>query len=130
MTTAVWRVSGATFDVDGFLRRFSALSPEAVWRKGEIGVGGRVSADSGFNKTLFETTSPEVLSEEVEEMLRQWRDAAEALVALGIASMLDVGLMVGGQHAFTGSVFIDPKALRVLATLKIGLNISAYPSSD
>ncbi|MCP3098374.1 hypothetical protein LZ198_05715 [Myxococcus sp. K15C18031901] len=130
MTIVIWRASGASFDIDAFLRHFPALSPDATWRKGEIGVGGRVATDSGFNKTLFEAASSEVVSAQIEKVLWQWRDVAETLVALGVAPMLDVGLVVGGERAFTASVFIDAKALQVLATLKIGLTVSAYPSND
>jgi hypothetical protein len=130
MTIAVWRASGVTFDVDGYMRRFSALAPDAVWRKGDVGVGGRVSADSGFNKTLFEATSPDLVSVQIVKALQEWRDAAEALVAQGVGSMLDLGIVVGGPHAFTGSVFLDVNALQLLATLKIGLTVSAYPSTD
>ena len=130
MTIAVWRASGVTFDVDRYLHRFPALTPEAVWHKGQARLGGRLSTGSGFNKTLFEATSSDAVSEQIVKALEQWRDAAEALVAQEVVSVLDLGLVVGSPHAFTGNVYVNVNALHLLATLKIGLTVSAYPSRD
>ena len=132
MTAAVWRVSGETFDVDGFLRNHPTLDENvnAVWHKGEAWRGGRVHAESGFNATLFESASTAEVSDDMEKALQQWRGVAEALLAQGAESTIDVALMVGGEKSFASSVFVDAKVLQLLATLKIGLEISAYPVSD
>jgi hypothetical protein len=48
----------------------------------------------------------------------------------GIGCEIDVGMIVGGEMAFTASLSLEPSFLKELADRQISLVCSAYPSSD
>lgn len=129
MAIATLRVSALDFKVDEFLSRFSALAPDAIWRRGHKH-GPRTAETSGFNLHAFETSSPNSIESEVVNFIRLRKSELEALAAESVACGIDIGLMAGSESQFTSSVSLGVETLRLLADSKVGLTVSAYPSSD
>lgn len=127
--STVLRIFGRDFEVDAFLRRYQALAPSAVWRMGEVRLGGRKNFDSGLSLAVEDGAS-------WIQMVPDLRVAGIALDALvadarrsGAAAELDIAMAVGGS-SYTASISLSSSQLEALARLGVVVTVSAYPVSE
>ena len=128
MRLAVLRASGTAFDPVSFLAGHS-LAAEAGWRAGEPDRKGRPRPESGFNLLVAEQDDEATFLAAVGNFLRDRQAMLSALAVQGAATELDIGLTVGSDVHFTASIALTPQLLAELAKARIGLRVSAYPSS-
>jgi hypothetical protein len=127
--SAVWRVSANDFDVDAYLLKH-ALSADAVFRKGETARDARAREQSGFNLVVSEADDAVTQVNEALKFIRQQQEALADLAALGIKSEIDFSLYVGSSESFVTSIHISEHVMAELAALGVGIDVTAYPTSD
>jgi hypothetical protein len=89
-----------------------------------------VNSTSGFNFELPRCQSRNDLSLQLIEFCHHYRKPIAALNEREIRSTIDVGFAVGDKLHYTGTIDFPPHLLHALASLKVHLEVSAYPSSD
>jgi len=127
MYIAVLRASGKTFDPDLFVR-LHQLTPDVVWHAGELGPGGRVRPESGFNLTIADVPSPREIMSAVRASIDLEGPALRALRDAGVGATIDVGLTVGGDPMMTASVRLSRDDLATLVEAGVQFEVSAYPA--
>ena len=128
MIVAVLRVQGRTLSVDLCLNWIPEDRLQRVWRVGEMRLGGRISEASGFTLHLSEGDDGRQVVEDSLAALQPIASRLAELVDGGATAEIDLGLMVQADAPL--SVEISPSYLQVLERCKIGIRVSAYPSSD
>ena len=129
MIVAVLRVSGTKFDVDRFVQHY-AITPDISWRGGVSDSVGRVRSDSGFNLTIADAPSTDMLISQITSWIQQNEDTLMALGTAGASGIVDIGLTVGTSEQFTSSIVLAPQELALLSGFGLTLSVSAYPASD
>jgi hypothetical protein len=129
MRLAVFRVFGNEFDPEDFVKRFG-FSPDCLWLAGIPDPVGRVRSTSGFNLTIADEASGNLLVRHVCDWVKTNSMALRSMKGFGASAEIDVGLSVGASGQFTTSVTWVPSELALLAECGVGLCFSAYPSSD
>ena len=129
MRLAVIRVAGVQFDTAKYTRQYG-FTPDVVWRAGKADHVGRVHADSGFNLTIADANSAEMLVQQIRSWFQENKSALLALNEFKGAAVIDVGLAVGTSAEFTASVRFAGSDLRFLAETGVELSVSAYPAGD
>jgi len=128
--TAVWRIRGHDFDVEGFLSERPSLTPSFVWKKGDRRRGRRrKEEDSGANIPLCEHPGIDSVMRVVRKWLILCRNDLRALKRCGASSVLDLGVYVGSPEQFAARVEIQPDDALQLARAGVAVAVSAYPVS-
>lgn len=128
MYVAVLRVSGKAFDPDRFVEQHG-FTPDVVWHAGELGPGGRVRPESGFNLTIADAPTPREIVPELRLWVRSEEAALRALGESGVRPVIDVGLAVGIDPTLVASVTLEVSDLSSLAALGVAFRVSAYAAS-
>ena len=129
MIFTVLRVQGSDFAVDTFLNG-RRLDVSAVWHKGQPSRRGSNHDDSGFNVSLPDAESWVAALTSVREFLESERELFDDLRSFGVRAILDIGVTVGKDRSYAPSIEIPNDVLSNLVALGVGLNVSAYPTSD
>ena len=128
MLIAVWRVKGATFNVDDFLETHT-LAVDLVWRVGESRRKHQRFDTSGFSLSLDSSTSDpswEHMIDDIRSFLIENTSIIEALHQLDVRQEIDIGFTVG-YKPFTRSLRFSPDLLSMFVDLQIDVVASAYP---
>src|SRR5687768_13817082 len=124
---AVLRVSGEDLDLEACLKSLPTERLQAVWRKGEESLIGRVRRTSGFNFLLSDASDVSRLEEELVLSLRQLEETL--FPVLGKDACVEVDFAVFVTESGMGSLSLRSDTLRVLSQYGISLVVSAYPTS-
>lgn len=125
----VWRVRGADFQVDAFLREFAIVGSPRVWHRGDPTRRGP-AVDSGFTVRLPEADDVSQVIEQVRAYFAQCTGACRALRSRGVASTLDIGVAIDLPHVVARLVRVEAADLRWLADTGLDLELSVYAASD
>jgi hypothetical protein len=124
-------VSGQDWDPDVTLARFQ-IDGCQVWRQGDaLKFGrGRAHTDSGFSASLPEQPSWPSAQFEIRQLLTRFGPLLSSLAAKPIVIELSLGLTVGSSGAYVSSIALPVDLLAELATAKVNVSVTAYPTAD
>jgi hypothetical protein len=123
MFIALLRASARTFDPAAFLEAH-ALEADTIWRAGELGPGGRVRPESGFQLTIADAPSPRELVPELRAWLETELDTLNALADAGVRPVIDVRVSAAADPTLVATVSLEPADLSLLAALGVSLRVS------
>jgi hypothetical protein len=123
MFIAVLRASARTFDPVAFLEAH-ALDADNVWQAGELGPGGRVRPESGFQLTIADAPSPRELVPELRAWLETELDTLNALADAGVRPVIDVRVSAAADPMLIATVTLEPADLSLMAALGVSLRVS------
>ncbi len=123
MFTATLRASGRRFDPDAFIEQH-ALEPAGIWHAGELGPGGRVRPESGFNLTIAEAPSPRDLVRVLREWVEGELETFGALSDADVSPVIELSLPVE-DPGLIATLVLEPSDLSMLAALGITIRVSA-----
>jgi hypothetical protein len=107
-----------------------SVEPESMWHVGDKGIRGQAHKDSGVSFVVSDASSAQQLASDLQQFLKRNRFALSELTGRGLTAELDVGVTVGDSQQYVALVPFAPEVLRALADLRIGLCVSAYPTSN
>lgn len=128
MLDSVLRVFGKDFDVDAFLKQYPLSIPAEPYSKGEPDLLGNPNIDSGFDALVSERIEPEENLAHVRVFLESSTEAFEALKAMGMTCIIDIGCTVDAQEQCAQSINIPVDIMALCCQLNVSIEFSAYSS--
>jgi hypothetical protein len=126
----VFRASGAAFDPQQFVAAHR-LDSCSFWLREKPSRDGKTATQtSGFRLSLADVGTGAEAIPLIREFIEDGKHWLDALKEQSVHCEIDIGMVVGGETAFTASVTLDPSFLGELAGRQIALVCSAYPSDD
>ena len=124
-------VSGKNWEPEAALYEFE-IDGCQVWRQGDaLRYGrGRVHDDSGFSASLPEQPSWSAAEIEIRTLLAEFRPILSSLTPRSVDINLRFGLTVGSSTAYVSSITFPVDLLAELATAKVNVSVTGYPTSD
>jgi hypothetical protein len=124
-------VSGKDWDPEFILHQFQ-IDGCQIWRQGNaLKFGrGRIHDDSGFSTSLPEQPYWAAAQDEIRALLALFKPLLSSLDAKAVIIELSIGLTVGSSDAYVSSISLPVDFLAELATWKVNLSVTGYPTSD
>jgi hypothetical protein len=129
MNLAVLRVEGKSDALNGLLDRLRR-KPDAEWKEGELKRRGGKHEKSGFTSTIADAATPRDMVIAVRRFLTKCSAQDMSFSGQGLTAELSVGVTVGDSVQFVASVDLTSDDLSMMSSLGLGLNVTAYPTSD
>ena len=126
----VLRVSNAAFDVDAFLAD-CPWTPSAVFRRGDVGIRGRVAKASGFNLSIGRAGFDDFAGQQAEAIAFLTREAAEVRRLVETVGEDEVVLDFGIERREVAGQFdrFSAGLVRVAGVCGLALELSHYAVS-
>ncbi len=115
MIIVVWRIKSKNFEPNNFIQKFG-LEPDSI-------------SEDGFNLCILETKTAQGVIEKIAKFINRYKFAFKQLREMNVASLIDIGGIVGSEDQFTFSIILRSQSLEIFSSYNIDIAISAYPGS-
>ena len=123
------RLSGDDAALDEVVHKLH-LEVTTRFKAGERTHGGGIQETSGLNASIADEGNPRDMLAKSRTFISECLKHGPALFANGVNAELSIGTTVGDPVQYLTSVDFSPNEIRLLATLGVSLNFTAYPASD
>jgi hypothetical protein len=130
MIFILFNAFGDNFDPVSFVNEFSIKEARLFKKGAPMSFGDKTHKQSGISISLDDSASSDSAIKKIEVFIAaNWAWLA-SLAEQPVKSMFSIGVTVGASEAFAPNLEFGVDLLTQIASLKLGLNICCYPTSD
>jgi hypothetical protein len=129
MNPATLRLSGSDASLDTVVAALK-LNVVSRVRIGDPRRRGGVHDSASSSASLVDADTPAAMLREIRVFLGACQALGSTLFGDGVTAELSIGVSVGESVQYVSSVDFSASEIRQIANIGIGLNFTAYPTSD